>query len=291
MIYGRGIGVSQAALLVCVAFWTWLWGPIGLVLASPLTVCIVVLGRYVPYLNFFDTLLGDRPTLSIGQRFYQRLLADDVDEATNLIEKELSDTDLTLVQVYDNLAIPALVQSRIDLRQSKIDTEEQSELLENLTEVIKDHEEVRISEKNEKQIRNELKIILTISARDATDELAVKILNKSIHHEDFECHEISSKPLATEMLTTVEKLKANIVLIASVYPSNLAHTIYLIKRIHRHFPEIIIVVCRFGINDPDYAKNNFEKLQAVGANIVAYTLQETVKELNKLCSLDLSMSK
>ena len=73
MLYGRGIGVSQAALLVCIAFWTWLWGAIGLILASPLTVCIVVLGRYVPQLKFLETILGDRPTLSLEQRFYQRL--------------------------------------------------------------------------------------------------------------------------------------------------------------------------------------------------------------------------
>ena len=284
MLYGRGIGVSQAALLVCVAFWTWLWGPIGLVLASPLTVCIVVLGRYVPYLNFFDTLLGDRPTLTPGQRFYQRLLADDADEASSLIEQETSDTELTLVQVYDNLAIPALVHSRNDFRQGKIDAEEQREFIENLREVINDHEELMISEDYEKQKEHELKIILTIPAGDATDELAVKILNKSMHHEDFECHEIGPKSLATEMLTTVEKLNVNIVLIASVYPSNLAHTVYLIKRIRVRFPEIIIVVSRFGISDPDYAKNNLEKLTAVGANIVVYTLQETLTELNKLYS-------
>ena len=137
MLYGRGIGVSQAALLVCVAFWTWLWGPIGLILASPLTVCIVVLGRYVPYLSFLDTLLGDRPALSVGQRFYQRLLADDVDEATGLVEQELSsNTDKTLAQAFDDLAIPALLQARIDLRQGKIDSEEQRELIENLRTVL-----------------------------------------------------------------------------------------------------------------------------------------------------------
>ncbi|WP_235590415.1 AI-2E family transporter [Nitrosomonas ureae] len=162
MLYGRGIGVSQAALLVCVAFWTWLWGPIGLILASPLTVCIVVLGRYVPYLGFLDTLLGDRPTLSAGQRFYQRLLADDIDEASDIVEKQLSDTDHTLVQAFDSLAIPALMQARTDLRHGKIDTDEQNELIDNLTAVIKEYEEE--TKENEKQEQTERNIILVIPA-------------------------------------------------------------------------------------------------------------------------------
>lgn len=289
MLYGRGIGVSQAALLVCVAFWTWLWGPIGLILASPLTVCIVVLGRYVPYLGFLDTLLGDRPTLSAGQRFYQRLLADDIDEASDIVEKQLSDTDHTLVQAFDSLAIPALMQARIDLRHGKIDTDEQNELVDNLTAVIKDYEEE--TKENEKQEQTERNIILVIPARDSIDDLAAQILIKSIPHEDFECHQLNSLGLATETLTIIEQLKANIAVIASVYPGDLAHIIYLCKRIRARFPKIVIVASRFGINDPQSIKNNSNKLQAVGANRVTNTLQETVVELEKLDLLDLSGAK
>ncbi|PSJ16466.1 AI-2E family transporter [Nitrosomonas supralitoralis] len=286
MLYGRGIGVSQAALLVCVAFWTWFWGPIGLVLASPLTVCIVVLGRYVPCLGFLDTLLGDRPTLSIGQRFYQRLLADDVDEASDLIEKELSNPDLELSQVYDSIAITALMQARIDLRLGKIDNEEQNELLENLAEVIKEQEEKIMFQEKKDPKQKERKLILAIPARDSTDELSVNMLCKSISPDDFDCHEINSGTLATELLASIEKLNASIVIIASVFPSNLAHTIYLIKRIHARFPKKIIIVGRFGTSDPEYIKNNTKKLEAVGANKVAYTLQQTLLELDNLSLID-----
>ena len=290
MLYGRGIGVSQAALLVCVAFWTWLWGPIGLILASPLTVCIVVLGRHVPYLGFLDTLLGDRPTLSAGQRFYQRLLADDIDEASDIVEKQLSDTDHALVQIFDSLAIPALGQVRNDLRYGKIDTAEQNDLIDNLKMVIKDYEKEEIKE-NENQKQSERKILLVIPARDSIDDLAVQLLIKSIPREDFECHQFNSLRLATETLTVIEQLKANVAVIASVYPSDLAHTIYLCKRIRARFPEIVIVVSRFGINDPQSVKSNSSKLQAVGANRVAHTLQETIIELEKLDLLDLSGAK
>jgi len=119
VMYGRGIGVSQAALLVSVAFWTWFWGPVGLVLASPLTVCLVVLGKHVPHLRFFETMLGDRPALEPPIRYYQRLLARDQDEAAELAEDQA--TRLTLAEVYDGILMPALAMARGDLRAGKLD--------------------------------------------------------------------------------------------------------------------------------------------------------------------------
>lgn len=286
LLYGRGIGVSQAALLVCVAFWTWLWGPIGLILASPLTVCIVVLGRYVPYLSFLDTLLGDRPALLPGQRFYQRLLADDVDEASGLIEQELNDSDRTLPQVFDDLAILALVQARVDFRKGTMDNDEQKEFIDNLRNVIEAEDKNSVARTAEQQESTERKTILAIPARDATDELAITMLGKSIPDDHFDWHEMSSLGLATDTLAQIVQLKASIVVIASIYPGSLAHTIYLCKRIRARFPEIVIVASRLGINDPELMKSNSDKLQAVGAKIVTHTLQDTLLELDKLYLLD-----
>ncbi|MBA3589756.1 AI-2E family transporter, partial [Methylibium sp.] len=118
-LYGRGIGVSETATLVMIAFWTWLWGPIGLVLATPLTVCLVVVGKYVPALGFFDTLLGDRPALEAATGFYQRLLARDEDEAVDIAESHFAEN--SLVQTFDELLVPALVRSRQDLERSALD--------------------------------------------------------------------------------------------------------------------------------------------------------------------------
>ncbi len=290
MLYGRGMGVSQAALLVCVAFWTWLWGSIGLILASPLTVCIVVLGRHVPHLKFLDTMLGDRPTLSLEQRFYQRLLADDIDEASYLIEQELSNENSTLTQVFDKLAIPALAQARADLRTGKIDSDEQRGIVENLQVIIADQDKVDVPvEREDKQAHRN--IVLAVPARDSIDELAISMLSKSISGQDFEWHEISSMGLATEVLTTIEQLNANIIVITTIYPSSLAHAVYLCKRIRARFPEIVIVVCRLGINhieDIKLSANNKNQMQAAGANMIVYTLQETLLELDKLDLLDLS---
>src|SRR6202030_427924 len=86
LLFGHSTGVSPVAWLAAAAFWTWLWGPMGLVLAPPLTACLVVLGRYVPHLEFLGILLGDEPALDPEVTFYQRLLAHDQDEATALVE-------------------------------------------------------------------------------------------------------------------------------------------------------------------------------------------------------------
>ena len=82
-LYGSSTGISAIAILVAAVFWTWLWGPIGLLFSTPLTVCVVVIGRYVPHLEFLGVLFGDEPALSPAQRLYQRLIARDAEEAAD----------------------------------------------------------------------------------------------------------------------------------------------------------------------------------------------------------------
>jgi predicted PurR-regulated permease PerM len=84
-LYGSWTGISAIAILVAAVFWTWLWGPIGLLLSTPLTVCVVVVGRYVPHLEFLGILFGDEPVLSSAQRFYQRMIAMNAEDARNVL--------------------------------------------------------------------------------------------------------------------------------------------------------------------------------------------------------------
>ncbi|WP_425229265.1 AI-2E family transporter [Sphingomonas sp.] len=106
LVYGRSTGLSPAAVVISAVFWTWLWGPIGLVLSTPLTLCLVVLGRHFDRLEFLDVLLGDRPALSPIESFYQRLLAGDADELLHQAEQQL--TERPLAAYYDEIALPAL---------------------------------------------------------------------------------------------------------------------------------------------------------------------------------------
>src|SRR5690348_2953499 len=106
LLYGSSTGLSPLAILVAAVFWTWLWGPAGLLLATPLTVCVVVIGRHVPKLTFLQVLLSDEPVLAPKTRFYQRLLAMDAEEAGTIAEEFLKDKSLE--ELYDSLIVPAL---------------------------------------------------------------------------------------------------------------------------------------------------------------------------------------
>lgn len=111
-LYGSRTGLSSLAIIVAAIFWTWLWGPLGLVLSTPLTVCLVVLGRHVPQFEFLDVLFGNEPVLEPHARLYQRLLAGDPDEATDHAEEMLEEK--YLVDFYDKVAIPALLLGEQD---------------------------------------------------------------------------------------------------------------------------------------------------------------------------------
>jgi len=127
-LYGQGIGISAVALLVSAAFWTWIWGPVGLVLATPLTVCLMVIGKYVPALAFLDRVLGDRPALPSHAAFLQRLLARDTREAAEIVRQYR--TEHAPETVYDELLVPALALARQDRGRGTMDADEESFALE-----------------------------------------------------------------------------------------------------------------------------------------------------------------
>ena len=102
LLYGRSTGLSPFSVVVAATFWTWLWGPIGLILSTPLTLCLVVLGRHVRQFEFLDVMLGDRPALTPDEAFYQRILADDPDEALDQAELLLKEQSLS--SYYDEVA-------------------------------------------------------------------------------------------------------------------------------------------------------------------------------------------
>src|SRR6186713_1649517 len=119
MLYGKSTGLSPLAVVLSATFWTTLWGPIGLVLATPLTICLVVLGRHVESLKFLDVMFGDRPALSPPEIFYQRMLADDPAEALDKAEEFLKERALSAY--YDEVALKGLRLAQVDLNRKALD--------------------------------------------------------------------------------------------------------------------------------------------------------------------------
>jgi len=133
-LYGTSTGMSTVAILVSAVFWTWLWGAVGLLLATPLTVVLVVLGKYVPQLRFLDILLGDEPVLEPPERIYQRLLAGDEEEATDLAREFLKER--TLLEVYDDVLLPALSLAEMDRHNGRLDAARQDFVRKSMREIV-----------------------------------------------------------------------------------------------------------------------------------------------------------
>lgn len=144
-LYGAHTGLSPLAIIISAIFWSWLWGPLGLMLSTPLTVCLVVLGRHVPQFEFLDVLLGNEPVLEPHEKLYQRLLAGDPNEASDNAEEFLKEE--YLVDYYDKVGMPALLLAELD-RQRGVMSERQIEmvatsalsLVENLSDIADDEE-------------------------------------------------------------------------------------------------------------------------------------------------------
>ncbi len=135
-LYGSSTGMSALAVLISAVFWTALWGPIGLLLSTPMTVCLLVLGKYVPQLEFLNVLLGDEPVLEPPVRLYQRLIALDQEEAAELVQQSLKEKSLE--EVYDQLLIPALAMAERDRQHEELDEQRQEFVHKGLRELIEE---------------------------------------------------------------------------------------------------------------------------------------------------------
>ena len=135
-LYGHSTGLSPISVVVAAIFWSWLWGPIGLILSTPLTLCLVVLGRHVPKLEFLDVLLGDRPALTPVESFYQRILAGDADEALDQAEAILRDRPLS--SYYDEVAIRGMQMAAVDIARGALPPERIQPVAETLMELVDD---------------------------------------------------------------------------------------------------------------------------------------------------------
>jgi predicted PurR-regulated permease PerM len=136
LVYGHSTGLTPVAVIIAATFWTWLWGPIGLLLSTPLTVCLGVLGRHIPWLRFLDVMIGDEPPLSPAQSFYQRALAADIDEAVDQAVEILPRRSLSYV--YDKVVMEALKLAQIDFRRGLLDPKHVEQINEAVHELIAD---------------------------------------------------------------------------------------------------------------------------------------------------------
>ncbi len=243
-IYGKGTGISPLAILVSALFWTWLWGPVGLVLSTPLTVCLVVMGKHVPKLQFLDLIFGDAPGLSPPSRLYQRLIASDQDPAWLVLRAELETKSLH--EVYDSVVLPALSMAEHDRQLGALDEEIEGRIAETMNLLIEEAGEFSVASSGPLEATSAPLAaiplhVLCIPARGAVDTLAAAMLRQVLERDGMKVEVISSVELSGVNLDLLESRHVDVVCISAVPPSRFIHVRQLCKRIAARFPNLPIV--------------------------------------------------
>jgi predicted PurR-regulated permease PerM len=291
LLYGESAGVSGVGLLIAIAFWTWLWGPVGLVLATPLTVCVVVLGKYVPRMDFIGVLMSDQPAMASNMSYYQRLLAMDQAEAAEIVEEHLASHPPE--QIYDGVLVPALNYARRDRELGRLteDGEEfvfraTREILEDLDNLkpenstdASDAEKVALAANDVTGLLPKVRI-LGCPARDEADELALHMFRRLLDSTRFDVEVMSDAVLTAEVVALIGEKSPALIFIATVSPGGLAQTRYLCKRLRARFPNLKIAVGQWGMGSEDS-----NSILLAGADKVGITMIETRDQMIQLCQI------
>jgi predicted PurR-regulated permease PerM len=280
-ILGRSMGVSEVALLVAAAIWAFLWGPIGLLLSNPLTVCLVVLGKYVPQMEVFNVLMGDEPALAPEVTFYQRLLARDEDEALQLVKQQHQNESAE--QVYDELIIPALCIAKRDRERDELTDDDEQFILQATRRIVEDLGEQIVGKpapeasstapKNGEALAAHKLCVLGCPARDEADELALAMFRQLLEPAKWEIEIAATEMLSAELVARAEAERPALICISSLPPGGLSQARYLCKRLRAKLPETKILVGRWGLTQG--LDQNREQLREAGANEVDDTLLAT----------------
>jgi predicted PurR-regulated permease PerM len=289
VLYAGAAGVSQVALLVSLAFWTWLWGPLGLLMATPLTVCLVVLGKHVPGLEVVGLLMADTPALAPEHGYYQRLLARDQSEAADLVERHVK-TEAPR-SVYDALLLPALNYAERDRLEQRLSLDEEMAVVDATRELLFDAaESIRrlqpapppVDDPALPGARTPLRV-LGYPTNGSADELALQMLAHLLDDLPIAVEITKERMLASELVSLVETRGISIVCVADLPPSPPSKTRYLVKRLHAALPELRILVGRWA--PPALADDSTQLLRDAGATLVASTLAETRAYLGGLVEI------
>jgi predicted PurR-regulated permease PerM len=294
MLYGAYTGISSMAVLLAAIFWTAIWGPIGLVLCTPLTVCVVVIGRHVPSLGFLTVLLGDEPTLTPDTRYYQRLLAMDHEEAKHVLESYLENKSLE--DLYDSVLLPALALSERDRHRDRLDKATSAFITSNTHRIVGELFEERqralreAAEKNNdaggqtqasalasasNPARKTLKIVC-MPARDEADEIVATMLGQLLHRAGYSTECI---PLARTSAMIMKAVHAapDIVCISALPPYALSGAKSAYSLLRSHLPQTDILL---GIwNYPGDLDRLSARVGVADNHRVATTLTQTLSEI------------
>jgi AI-2E family transporter len=247
-LYGTHVGLSALAILVAAIFWTLIWGFPGLLLSTPLTVCLVVMGHYIPSLGFLGVLLGDEPVLSPHVQYYQRLLAADQNEARQILQRYLKEKPLQ--ELYSSVVIPALSLAEQDRHANILDEQTQTFIYQSTREIIEELDYISaVGPADEappspaQGERNSARVdVVCIPARDEADSATAMLLARLIERQGEAAKSI---PIGatSEMLSQVAHLDPKMVCISALPPFAFNNARDLYAKLRVQSPQLPILVC------------------------------------------------
>ena len=311
MTYGSTTGLSPVAVLVVAVFWSWLWGPIGLILSTPMTLCLVVLGRHVKRLEFFDVLLGDRPALTPVETFYQRLLAHDPDEVQEQAEQLLQTRSLSAY--YDGVARRGLELAANDILRGAFSAAQVSRLRADLATLIEELEgfddvdppqrlnqrdvEVAGVERPNRVVQKEpapdvavapaaaedpaveapvvRPLALCVSGRGPLDDVPGAMLAQLLRKHGFDTRVVSYEAASRSHIGALDTDEAALVCVSFLeILGQPPHVRYLIRRLRSRLPKVPVIAGLWAAGDPTLEHEDLR--QMIGADAYATSLREMV---------------
>ncbi|WP_424631438.1 AI-2E family transporter [Bradyrhizobium sp. SYSU BS000235] len=312
MVYGQSTGLSPVAIVASATFWTALWGPIGLVLATPLTVCLVVLGRHIERLEFLDVIFGDKPALSPAEMFYQRMLAGDPTEAAEKAEAFLKEKSLSAY--FDEVAIKGLQLAQIDAKRGALDYTRMSKIRDAVDEFASDlsdqvdfEPEVTAHTKDSEAAAAVESIsdiavanlpalqkqdlepnwqgecpVLCVAARTPLDEAAARLFGQLANAHGLAARIKPAEALSTANIFRLETAGVALVCLSYLDVSSPAHMRYAVQRLRRKLPNAAIMI---GCWAEDFDSESLEALRATAkADIAAGSLREAIATCHAMAS-------
>ena len=276
VLYAGAAGISQVALLVAVAFWTWLWGPLGLLMATPLTVCIIVVGKHVPGLEMLGTLLSDAPALTAESSYYQRVLARDQADASDLVERFVESEPPETV--FDGLLLPALNFAERDRIDGRLSSDDESAVVETTREMLE-----MLRDPDVPVVAGTPLKVLGYPVNGVADALALEMLQRASGRLPLTFEIAGAKMLASEVVKLVKDGGYNAVCLADLPPSPPSKTRYLVRRLRTALPDLRLAVGRWA---PDgLADETLQPLTDAGASHVASRILDTRRYLAEAANI------
>jgi predicted PurR-regulated permease PerM len=230
-LYGSSTGMSTMAVLAAAAFWTWLWGPIGLVLSTPITVCLVVIGKHVPQLAFFDVLLGDGSALTPPQRLYQRLLSGDEVETVEIVKEWTTQHGNDPVRLYDELLVVALQMGERDFHAERIDEARVNRVRQMILQLARAAAADAPPPNDPTRGEGKLPKVLILPVSDEGDAVCAQMLALLLKRLPCEPKALSAERLTSELVEKAKTANAELIILSALPPEAVRRTYYLLQKL------------------------------------------------------------